>query len=689
MRLKWLLAALICCLPLNSARADEQPLDLRRVVMFSSGVAFYEHRGQVEDDAEVELKFNVDDINDMLKSMVLQDLDGGSISTITYGSREPITRTLGTFSIDLTNNPSLAGLLMQVRGEKIEIEAPNLITGVIVGVEQKQKKIDNDTVASVEVLNLLTDTGLRSIALDDVQRVKLLDKKLNDELQQALVVLAMGHAVDKKTVTLKFLGNGQRDVRVGYIQEAPVWKTSYRMVLDDDEAPYLQGWAIVENTTEMDWKDVELTLISGRPISFRMDLYQPLFVDRPVVEPELYASLRPQTYNQDLASAERDFRRAAQAPQAGGFGGGFAKAESNRLRQQGRGNYAAETKRKELADGLAIDGKSLKQSLGSGAQAGDVGELFQYAIENPVDLPRRQSAMLPIINESVQGEKVSIYNQNVQAKHPLNGLKLVNTSNLHLMQGPITVFDGGVYAGDAKIQDLAPGSSRLLSYALDLDTEVSPETKSQPEQIVQLKALYGNLYVTTKYRRSTKYIVKNSGSKEKKVLIEKPIDSNWDLASPKEPTEKTRDIYRFAVKAEPGVPTELTVTEERTVRNTYGLTNMSDDSIRLYMRADVMSDEMKKALEEIIDRKAKIAGVYAKRRLLEQRLQVIDREQDRIRENMKQLPRSGELYQRYVKKFGEQESQVESLREEIKELNEEANRLQKDLNNYIRNLKLD
>ena len=165
---------------------------------------------------------------------------------------------------------------------------------------------------------MLTDEGLRRIALDSVGRIKLANEELDGELRQALAVLATGHATDKKTVSLKFLGEGERDVRVGYIQEAPVWKTSYRLVLDDEDKPFLQGWAIVENTTDTDWQDVRLSLVSGRPISFVMDLYSPLYAQRPVVVPELYASLRPQVYEQDLEDKElgRSWREGGDAPTA-------------------------------------------------------------------------------------------------------------------------------------------------------------------------------------------------------------------------------------------------------------------------------------------------------------------------------------------------------------------------------------
>src|SRR5205085_3544563 len=120
------------------------------------------------------------------------------------------------------------------------------------------------------------------------------------EVKKALETLALSHDTQKKAVSLSFAGEGEREVRVGYVIENPIWKTSYRLVLNKEGKPYLQGWAIVENPSDEDWNDVGMVLVSGRPISFQMDLYQPLYVPRPMVEPELFASLRPPTYNGDM-----------------------------------------------------------------------------------------------------------------------------------------------------------------------------------------------------------------------------------------------------------------------------------------------------------------------------------------------------------------------------------------------------
>jgi hypothetical protein len=681
-----------------ASAADEKPSDLplKRVVLFSSGVGFYEHNGQIEGDGHVDLKFRVDDINDLLKSMVLQDFGGGKISTVNYASKDPITKALQTFAIDLTQNPTLADLLKQIRGEKVQVEAPTPIVGTIVGVEKRKVKVDKEESLEQDFLNLLTDEGLRSINLATVNRIKLLDEGLNNELNQALQILATAHATDKKTVTLNFLGQGKRDVKVGYIQESPIWKTSYRLVLKDDEKPFLQGWAIVENSTEQDWNDVNLTLMSGRPISFVMDLYQPLYVRRPEVKPELYASLRPQTYGQDLAKKEAEFAGvAAETPPPPA--GPMAGRQLARARAGGRGGvaggfggagYGATTTADLAAPEARLADMDLAQGVQSLAQAGDVGELFQYAIATPVKLPRQQSAMLPIVNESVDGEKVAIYNQNVQAKHPLNGLRLKNTTRLHLMQGPVTVFDDGAYAGDARIEDLQPGTERLISYALDLDTEVAPESKGRPEQLVSVKIAKGTLHTQRKYMREHNYTVKNSGDSAKTVLVEYPVDANWKLVSPKEPSEKTRDLYRFKVEAKPGTPATLAVEEEQMVHQQFAINNLDDNSIFYYINAKAVGADVKKALQEVVKRKQAIAQNVQQRTNREQQIQIVEQEQNRIRQNMAQLDRTSDLYNRYVKEFGVQEDQVKKLRTEIQNLKEKEQELRQDLDKYLLSLEI-
>src|SRR5580704_4836478 len=292
------------------------PLAIGQVVLFSSGVGFFQREGTVDGDARVDLSFPVADVNDLIKSMVLRDQDGGSISAVSIDSSAPTERTLKSFAINLTGNPTFSDILNQARGEKAQVVLTNAgagaagtLNGVIVGVEKQKQGVGKDTV-EVAVLNLWCSDGMRAVKLNEVQRVQFLNAVIDSEFKKALETLALSHDTQKKSVSIRFVGDGKRRVKVGYVIENPIWKTSYRLVLGNQqqEKPYLQGWAVVENPTDEDWKDVRMALVSGRPISFQMDLYTPLYVRRPVVVPELFESLNPVAYS---GSMEEDSKRMA------------------------------------------------------------------------------------------------------------------------------------------------------------------------------------------------------------------------------------------------------------------------------------------------------------------------------------------------------------------------------------------
>ena len=282
-------------------------LPIAQVLLYSSGVGYFQREGAVTGNTRVDLTFPITDINDLLKSMTIQDLSGGHVASVSYDSIAPLDKMLNSFAINLSNNPTLAEILNQARGEKIEVVAApsnatqsGTFTGTLIGLETNAvvAKV-TEKVTSVEILNVWCADGVRAFKLNEIQRIRFLNPILEEEVRKALSTLAISRDTQKKAVSVHFDGEGKRDVRVGYVVENPIWKTSYRLVLDKENktAPSLQGWAVIENPTDEDWNEVRMALISGRPISFQMDLYNPLYVDRPVVEPELFASLRPATYS--------------------------------------------------------------------------------------------------------------------------------------------------------------------------------------------------------------------------------------------------------------------------------------------------------------------------------------------------------------------------------------------------------
>ena len=677
-------------------RVEEFPLPLEKVVLFTSGVGYFQHGGKVNNDAQVEMSFKSEHINDLLKSMVLEDLGGGTVSTVSYASRDPLTKTLETFAVNLTDNPSMGQLLGRLRGEVIDVDALAPASGTIVGVEKRAVPVGADKTIEKEFVTILTKDGLRTLPLDSITRIKLVDPRLQSELEKALAVLALGHDNEKKSVTLNFSGKGARDVRVGYVQQTPIWKTTYRLVLDDavgGNQAMLQGFAIVENTTDNDWKDVSMSLVSGRPISFVMDLYQPLYVPRPEVQQELYASLVPQVYGQDLAGGEREFLAAASRSRITADNPLVAnKMRKSQLAAAPAGSFAKNESQDLPLDQLRSkrgDAKSMFEaaaSVQSMAQGGALGELFRYEIAKPVTIQRQRSAMLPIVGEKVEAEKVAIYDERVMAKHPLAGLRLVNSTKLNLMQGPITVYDGGAYAGDARVEDMAPGSERLLSYAVDLDVEIAPRAVVKPEEIVSVRVEKGTLIASRKLAREKKFDVKNSGDKAVKVLVEYPLESGWKLVKPAKADEVTRDRQRFVVIAQPGEPAVLDVAEEMLVDQRIVITNLDDNAILFYSNAKVTSPDVKKGLTEVIRRKREIEQVVREKAASQQEIATVSQEQDRIRQNMQQLDRGSELYTRYVQKFAQQEDRVETLRKEVVQREKQEQETRRALDDFLSQL---
>ncbi|MEO6111007.1 MAG: hypothetical protein ABIQ24_04135 [Nitrospiraceae bacterium] len=668
-------------LPWPVMAEDEATLPLSKIMLYSSGVGYFQHDGTVNNRTQLDLRFNVSQINDILKRLVVQDFGGGKISTVTYGARDPVTKTLGSFGINLNGNPTLGQILTQLRGEPVEVTAPNPIVGTLLGVEKKTESIGEGLqhrVIEQEYVTLLTEDGFRSLSLANVQRIKLTNPALNAELHQALAALATNHDAQKKTVSITFDGTGNRQARVTYLTETPVWKTTYRLVLDEDKAPYLQGWAIVENQTQQDWRNVKLSLVSGRPISFTMDLYQPLYNPRPVVQLELYANLNPQTYG----DAMDELKPMSSAPPArsdmkkerllGKMAQGFASGRANAP--------AAKAVAAEMEMG------SLEEGVAPMAMAEDKGELFEYRIDQPVTLAKHTSALLPIIGQTLQGQKVSLYNQSVNAKHPLNGYRLKNTSTHHLMQGPITLFDSGTYAGDARIEDLPTGQDRLISYALDLKTEVEPKLEGGTQELATVSLKNGTMLISRRLVEDRTYLVMNRDDKAKTVLIEQPYRADWKLAEPKESTERTRDLYRFSVAVDPGESAMLRVKETLPIQETILLMESGVDQIVHYQQAREVSPKVKEALQRVVQLRSKLDDARAQRTRLDQRTAEITVEHARIRENMHRLQQNSDLYNRYVKKLDQQETDLDKLRKEIESLKNTEEEHRRELQNYVMNL---
>ena len=307
--------------------------------------------------------------------------------------------------------------------------------------------------------------------------------------------------------------------------------------------------------------------------------------------------------------------------------------------------------------------------MSSIASATKLGDYFQYAIEHPVTLPRQKSALLPILNKDVEGTRVSIYNESVQAKFPLLGLRFKNTSGVHLMQGPITVYEKNNYAGDAQIRDLEPNEETYVSYAIDLGTEVNPVPHPEDGRLTKVKVVKGILWTITRQREIKTYEIKNRNEEDRRVVVEHPYRPEFRLVSEDKPIET--DARRLPLRGQ-GAGRQAGQAGRgggaRRGQSAVQLTNSDDDGIRFFVNSPVSSPKVKDALQKTLELKAAVNNAQRDLDDLNRQLKDITDDQARLRANLKEMPPTAAAYKRYLDKFDAQETQIEKLQEQIKKL---------------------
>jgi len=650
---------------------SQESLPITRVVLFRSGVGYVERTGTVEGNVTLTLRLRESQMNDLLKSMVLIDLDGGRVQPVQYAPRDPLSRTLSSYAIDIADNPSRAQLLARLRGILVEVQTSDAaLRGHVLSVETRTVRpvpsLDPQPTGSGKgprgeeesFLNLLTEQGIQAVSLDSVKSIRLLDERLQNELTGALQTLAGGLDNVRKAVQLRFEGSGRRRVRVGYLMEMPVWKMTYRLVLPERGKPLLQGWAIVENTTDEDWRNVQVSLISGWPISFIQNLYEPFYRRRPVIRPTVEEELQP------------FIPEAAQAAPPEQEGEKVLKAMTDLFTK--------------MASKAALP-DVMRRSVEEMAVGQERGTLFEYRVQVPVSIDRQQSALLPVVNQTVEAEPIALYNPARHAAHPFFGVRLTNTTDLTLMEGPVTVYYEDSYGGDALMDTIEPKGERILTYALDWGVEVRHELQDSQARILTLRIHRGVLQLQIRHRRTNRYTLTNRDRRPRSVLVEQPYDGDWELIEPK-PAERTRSFHRFKVSVESGQTAVLQVVEERTVEEAYALLDEDIDTLQILLRNAQANAAVRQALQTILDRRNQIAELQDSIKAQQERIQAIERDQERIRANMKELDRASDLYKQYVEKLTQQEREIEEARRAIDALKEQLQSAERALSEFIQNL---
>ncbi len=682
------------------APATAKDLPVRKVVLYKNGVGYFEHAGTVSGNQRVTIDFTSPQLNDVLQTLTVLDGGGGRVGAVSYNSTTPLAEQLKAMSLGMTDDPSSTELFKALRGQRVEVTGGpgGVITGRLMSIETRTEKVpgaDADTTIDKYYLTLVaTSGGVRVIELTPALSVRPLDANLQGQLDRYLELLSTTHANGLRHLTLDALGQGQRQLRVSYISAVPVWKATYRMVFPrtPNGSATLQGWAVVDNTVGADWDNVQLSLVAGAPQSFIQPLSQPLYTRRPEIPISTEAQTTPQTHE----AAENEPPPPPPPPMLGKslMSERKMKALNPRMRAEMAPSPMDELEAEASETSVGSGG-----SLGSGGvyrpsdaiQEGDVStkafdDYFEYALTQPVTIHKNESAMVPILQQELPADHVTLWSE--KESTPLRAVWLENKSKLTLDSGSFSIFEGGEFAGEGLLDPIHPGEKRLLSYAADKAVRVKVTARDNQRKLNHVQIQHGVVVETYMNVASVTYSATNSADLEREVLIEHPRANNgWTLDEGLKPAETAPNLYRFRVPVAAQSTATLEVRERGPVTTTVSLSseeNQSEYLLNLVKRAPDALDNLK----PVIDAQTALADLD--RRMDESKKVEKDAAGDeaRCRENLTAL-KGNDAAKRFVDELNSAEDRLQTARKKTADLEEQKKTAQEKLDALISQVSFD
>ena len=533
-------------------------LPIKRVVLFKHGVGYFQRSGEVDGDELIELGFKASQMNDVLKSLTTLDYGGGTFAALSYDSEEPLERRLAELNMEIPPKGAISAFLDRLKGARVAVpRGDHELVGVVVGIEEVQRTDDRSIIKDAHLAVLAEGGRLVRVPLLEVEELRLQDESVQRDLQSLLDILFSGLRKDRKRLSIQARGQGRREIALSYVIEAPVWKTSYRIVLPaaGDEKPLLQGWAMVDNTTEDDWEGVGLSLVAGLPISFIHDLYTPRYRQRPVVRVEEEAAVAP-----PVVEAGMIMHDVVAEPEEEDYTVGMESARDLAQRYMVRESGMERSEGAlHLRSALSM-ARAARESVQVQTRTQEVGDLFAYEITQPVDIGRSRSALVPILQTETDMERVALYNPQIRDKNPMTAFRIKNTTGLTLEGGPVTVFEGDSYVGEAMLDTMRQDEERLTPYSVELGITVKHEESDIRENYTRA-VKSGNL-IHKHYRqlRRTRYDFCSRLDREVDGYLDHPFQFNVREDTP-EPVETTENFWRFKIALAQKKTTSFTVCE--------------------------------------------------------------------------------------------------------------------------------
>ncbi|TAL29666.1 MAG: DUF4139 domain-containing protein, partial [Alphaproteobacteria bacterium] len=502
---------ILTCLMMTSALAYSaasyaEDMPVNSVILSTSGLANFEHRAHVSNNAKLEFPVRFEQVDDILKSLIVFD-KRGRIGGVTLPGKQPLAQVFKDlpFTQEQLNNPMT--LLNAYQGAQVSLTGPSLkATGKLLQVIPEQEELGQDKTVTRNRISIMTDQGIKTAIMEDMSSVSFDDAKIRDEVMRALEAIRENGTAERRMLTVNLLGEGERDVTLSYVVDAPLWKTAYRMVVPEagEKKGLLQGWAVVENMTASDWNNVDLTLVSGNPVTFRQQLYQSYYVTRPEIPVQVFGRVMPRIDQGTVANAQEmqaemeESSNAPPPPAPGRMGMMYRKGRGAPMKSMAApaeagvmGGMAMESVSADMAvpaSAPVSNGMANLATAANAAQSSEATTQVLFRFPDHFDLKSGQSMMVPFVSREVPMERVSLYQPETHPTHPLAAVEIKNDGESGLPPGVLTLYEesellkGTSFVGDAQLPVVGQGDKRLVSYALDSKTSIDRADKSASVQ---------------------------------------------------------------------------------------------------------------------------------------------------------------------------------------------------------------
>jgi hypothetical protein len=623
-----LAAALLLALILPLAAAHAEGLALRRVMLSAGGVGYFEYAAEVSGNATLTLNVPLAQVDDVLASLIVFDTEG-RVAGVSLPGEDGSTAAFAEVPFGPPALSSALAYLNALQGVELTVQGPRPMTGRLLRAEVEpmgEKRPPRTRVS------LLTEQGLQQFVLEEAESVQVADSALRGAIEAALAALRGQAARAERPLTLHTEGSGARTLRLAYVAAAPLWKTTYRLLLP--EAPgaeaRLQAWAVLENASGADWDGVELALQYGNPATFRQALYRTYFVARPSVPVEVLGRILP-----GVDSGGHPVPAAAPAVQAAPATMALRKAEP---------------------------------AAAPAAQAAstEAAESTVFRLRDPVKLGAGQSATLPILDRNVPAERIWLVQEG--RPHPLAAVRLVNATGASLPAGVLTLYDlaaEAAFAGNARLGGVPVGGSRLLAFAEDLRTGVDWRT-SEATTIASLTAASGVLHIERRERTTLTITLTAPPTESRTLLLEIPRSEDATLLAEGglKPSEATGSVWRVPVELSAGASESVVLHVDRMRTEE---TALAEDSplLAAILNEQGLTEKARAALQHIASLRGALAAREADATRLTAQRAALEQDEERLRKNIAAVPASDALHGSLIRALAADEMQLSALASEI------------------------